>query len=203
MPEPEPSIFVVDDDAAVRDSLVELIESVGLKVETFASAQAFLEIYDPDKAGCLVLDVRMPEMSGLDLQEELNRRQAILPIIFITGHGDVPMAVEAMQRGAAEFIQKPFRDQDLLDRIERALQRDAENRKALEQRRLSARRLNALTVRERQVLERVVAGKANKVIAIELGISQRTVEIHRARMMEKMQAATLAELINMMMQVRQ
>lgn len=203
MPEPEPTVFVVDDDAAVRDSLVELIESVGLKVETFASAQTFLETYDPDKAGCLVLDVRMPGMSGWDLQEELNRRQAILPIIFITGHGDVPMAVEAMQRGAAEFIQKPFRDQNLLDRITRALQRNAENRKVLEKRRLSARRLNALTVRERQVLERVVAGKANKVIAIELGISQRTVEIHRARMMEKMRAANLAELINMMMQVRQ
>ncbi len=198
----EPTVFVVDDDAAVRDSLAELIESVGLHLEAYDSAQAFLAAYDPLRPGCLVLDVRMPGMSGLDLQEELNRRQVLLPIIFITGHGDVPMAVQALKRGAAEFIQKPFRDQDLLERIEGALERDAGHRKAWTAREFIVQRLDTLTARESEVLEKVVAGAPNKVIANELGISHRTVEIHRSKVMEKMQAGTLAELVGMVVRTR-
>lgn len=203
MNDSRPTVFVVDDDEAVRDSLAELIDSIGRPVETFDSAQAFLDAYDPARAGCLVLDVRMPGMSGLDLQERLNERQAILPIIFITGHGDVPMAVEAMQRGATEFLQKPFRDQDLLERIELALAQDAQQRGAQRERQRILQHMDGLTAREREVMERVVAGAANKVIALDLGISQRTVEIHRANVMDKMSAKTLPELVSMVLRVRE
>jgi two-component system, LuxR family, response regulator FixJ len=198
-----PSIFVVDDDSAVRDSLKLLLRSVGQAVETYGSGQEFLDGYNDDRAGCLVLDIRMPGMSGLELQQKLNERHSILPIIFITGHGDVPMAVEAMQAGAVDFIQKPFRDQDLIDRINQALEKDNNNRAALGERNDIRRRLETLTPREREVLDLVVHGKANKVIAGDLKLSQRTVEIHRARVMEKMQASSLAHLVRMVLEVGQ
>jgi two-component system response regulator FixJ len=196
-----PAVFIVDDDAAVRDALKFLLRSVGHPVEAFASALEFLDAYRDDRPGCLVLDIRMPGMSGLELQEKLVERRSILPIIFITGHGDVPMAVEAMQAGAMDFIQKPFRDQDLLDRINQALEKDAKNRAALGELNLIRERLASLTPREREVMDLVVHGKANKVIAGDLDLSQRTVEIHRARVMEKMQAASLAHLVRMVIEV--
>jgi FixJ family two-component response regulator len=198
-----PTIFVVDDDAAVRDALKLLLRSVGQAVETYGSAQEFLDAHGDDRPGCLVLDIRMPGMSGLELQQKLNERHSILPIIFITGHGDVPMAVEAMQAGAVDFIQKPFRDQDLIDRINQALEKDGSNRAALGERNDIRRRLETLTPREREVLDLVVHGKANKVIAGDLKLSQRTVEIHRARVMEKMQASSLAHLVRMVLEVGQ
>jgi two-component system response regulator FixJ len=198
-----PTIFIVDDDAAVRDALKLLLRSVGQAVETYASAQEFLDAYSEDRPGCLVLDIRMPGMSGLELQQKLNEKHSILPIIFITGHGDVPMAVEAMQAGAVDFIQKPFRDQDLIDRINQALEKDSSNRAALGERNDIRRRLDTLTPREREVLDLVVHGKANKVIAGDLKLSQRTVEIHRARVMEKMQASSLAHLVRMVLEVGQ
>jgi two-component system response regulator FixJ len=198
-----PTIFVVDDDAAVRDALKLLLRSVGQAVETFSSGQEFIDAYSEDRPGCLVLDIRMPGMSGLELQQKLNERHSILPIIFITGHGDVPMAVEAMQAGAVDFIQKPFRDQDLIDRINQALEKDNNNRAALGERNDIRRRLETLTPREREVLDLVVHGKANKVIAGDLKLSQRTVEIHRARVMEKMQASSLAHLVRMVLEVGQ
>jgi two-component system response regulator FixJ len=197
------TIFIVDDDAAVRDALKLLLRSVGQAVETYASAQEFLDAYSEDRPGCLVLDIRMPGMSGLELQQKLNEKHSILPIIFITGHGDVPMAVEAMQAGAVDFIQKPFRDQDLIDRINQALDKDSNNRAALGERNDIRKRLETLTPREREVLDLVVHGKANKVIAGDLKLSQRTVEIHRARVMEKMQASSLAHLVRMVLEVGQ
>jgi len=190
-------VYVVDDDEAVRDSLRLLLESVGLICEVFASAPQFLDGHNPDQHSCLVADIRMPGMSGLDLQEELNRRASTIPILFITGHGDVPMAVDAMKSGALDFIQKPFRDQELLDRINQALEQDQAHRddnRALAEIR---DRMTRLTVRETEVMERVVSGQANKVIALDLGVSQRTVEIHRARVMQKMGARSLAELVRM------
>jgi FixJ family two-component response regulator len=198
-----PTIFVVDDDSAVRDALKLLLRSVGQSVETYGAGTEFLESYSEDRPGCLVLDIRMPGMSGLELQQKLNEKHSILPIIFITGHGDVPMAVEAMQAGAVDFIQKPFRDQDLIDRINQALEKDTSNRAALGERNDIRRRLETLTPREREVLDLVVHGKANKVIAGDLKLSQRTVEIHRARVMEKMQASSLAHLVRMVLEVGQ
>ena len=198
-----PTIFVVDDDSAVRDALKLLLRSVGQSVETYGAGSEFLESYSEDRPGCLVLDIRMPGMSGLELQQKLNEKHSILPIIFITGHGDVPMAVEAMQAGAVDFIQKPFRDQDLIDRINQALEKDTSNRAALGERNDIRKRLETLTPREREVLDLVVHGKANKVIAGDLKLSQRTVEIHRARVMEKMQASSLAHLVRMVLEVGQ
>jgi two-component system, LuxR family, response regulator FixJ len=200
MKEKPATVFVVDDDDAVRTSLRLLLKSVGLPVETFGSAQEFLDAFDADRAGCLVLDIRMPGMSGLELQQKLNEMHAITPIVFITGHGDVPMAVEAMQHGAVDFIQKPFRDQDLIDRINQALERDKENRAGLKERDAIRRRMEQLTPREREVLDLVTQGKANKVIAGDLNVSQRTVEIHRARVMEKMGASSLAHLVRMVIE---
>jgi two-component system, LuxR family, response regulator FixJ len=199
MKERSPVVFVVDDDDAVRSSLRLLLKSVGLVPLALGSAREFLDKYDPAQPGCLVLDVRMPEMSGLELQENLNLRGAVIPVIFITGHGDVPMAVEAMQAGAFDFLQKPFRDQDLIDRIQRALEKDRANRAGLNERSLILERLESLTPREREVLALVTKGKPNKVMAAELGVSQRTVEIHRSRVMEKMSASSLAQLVRMMM----
>jgi FixJ family two-component response regulator len=196
------TVFIVDDDEAVRDSLRLLLHSVGLAVETYDSAAAFLAAYDSERCGCLVLDVRMPGMSGLDLAETLRDRQAILPIIFITGHGDVPMAVQAMQLGAMNFIQKPFRDQELLDLITAALQQDAASRKVMDEQQTVRRRLATLTPRECQVLDLLLEGQINKVIAAGLGVSQRTVEIHRSRIMEKMQTHSLAELVRLVLKVR-
>jgi two-component system, LuxR family, response regulator FixJ len=199
MKERSPAVFIVDDDEAVRSSLRLLIKSVGLIPTALGSAREFLEKYDPAQPGCLVLDVRMPEMSGLELQEQLNRQGAVIPVIFITGHGDVPMAVEALQAGAFDFLQKPFRDQDLIDRIQKALEKDRANRAVLNERSLIRERLESLTPREREVLEMVSSGKPNKIMAAELGVSQRTVEIHRGRVMEKMGASSLAQLVRMVL----
>lgn len=193
----EPKVFVVDDDQAVRDSLGLLLRSMGQKARLFDSAQAFLDDYDPTMAGCIVLDIRMPGMSGMELQQKLKTMHCTVPIIFVTGHGDVPMAVEAMHHGAFDFIQKPFRDQELLDRINQALTWDHEHRSDEDYRRGVIERFQNLTPREREVMDCVVRGLANKVIAMDLSLSQRTVEIHRARVMEKMNARSLADLVRM------
>ena len=197
-PQPQAStVYVVDDDEAVRNSIRFLLKSVGIATRPLSSAAEFLALYSPSQPGCLVLDVRMPAMSGLELQQQLNLRGATIPVIFITGHGDIPMAVEAMQHGAFDFLQKPFRDQDLIDRIQKALAKDEQLRCALhEQDRIQAR-FDSLTPREREVLELMARGKPNKVMAAELGLSQRTVEIHRARVMEKSGASSLAHLVRM------
>jgi two-component system response regulator FixJ len=196
------TVFVVDDDEAVRKSLRLLLQSAGLTVEIFASANEFLTRYDPQQAGCVLLDVSMPEMTGLELQEYLNVHGTIIPVIFITGHADVPMAVEAMRHGAYDFLEKPFQNQDLLQRVCSAIAQDRANRVRLEQRDAIQERLISLTPREREVLNLVTSGKANKVMAAELGVSQRTVEIHRARVMEKMGASSLAHLVRMVMDRR-
>jgi two-component system, LuxR family, response regulator FixJ len=198
----DPTIFVVDDDKSVRDSLRWLLESLRHKVETYASAAEFLMHCDPDRPGCLVLDVRMPEVSGLQLQEILATRRVQLPVVMITGHGDVAMAVRAMKAGAFDFIEKPFNDQLFLECIQRGLQANACQRRQDAQRQTVQTRMASLTAREREVLERVVAGKPNKMIAAELGISARTVEVHRAHLMDKMRADSLATLTAMCMPVR-
>jgi len=191
----EPLVYLVDDDEAVRDALGLLLKSVGLQSRLYASALEFLEDYSPERHACLVADIRMPGLSGLELQQRLNEQHAEIPIIFITGHGDVPMAVNAMKSGATDFIQKPFRDQDLLDRINKALQQDKERRVSGAQTRVIRDRLKLLTPRELEVMQRVVRGQANKVIAMDLGVSQRTVELHRARVMRKLKMRSLAELV--------
>lgn len=195
------TVFIVDDDAAVRGSLTLLLKSVGLRAMAYPSAQEFLDHYQQAQAGCLVLDVRMPGLSGLELQQQLNLRGATLPVLFMTGHADVPMAVEAMQAGAFDFLQKPFRDQDLLDRIQRALQHDAEVRAEHQQTLHVRERLATLTPRERQVMDLMTAGRPNKLMAVDLGLSQRTIEIHRAHVMDKMQARSLAQLVRMSLQL--
>jgi len=192
-------VMIVDDDAGVRNAMRSLLKSVGLNSALFASAQEFLDGYKPSQLGCLVLDIRMPGMSGMELQQQLNMRGAVIPVIFMTGHGDIPMAVEAMQHGAFDFLQKPFRDQDLLDRIQRAIARDAELRKSLGEHERIQVHLESLTPREREVLDLMTQGKQNKVIGQELGVSPRTIEIHRARVMEKMNAGSVAELVHMML----
>jgi two-component system response regulator FixJ len=191
------TVYVVDDDDGMRRALSLLLNTVGYKTAAFASPKDFLEKFQPDTAGCLILDIRMPGMSGLELQQRLNRMGSMLPVIFITGHGDVPMAVQAMKEGAFEFVQKPFRDQDLLDRINHALEQDRENRGTLARRADVLHRIESLTPREKQVMDLVVDGAANKVIAIDLGLSERTVEIHRAKVMEKMGARSVAHLVKL------
>jgi FixJ family two-component response regulator len=191
------TVFIVDDDDAVRGSLRLLLKASGLPSVALGSAQEFLDTWHAEQPGCLILDVRMPGMSGLELQTELNRRGAIIPVIFISGHGDIPMAVEAIQHGAFDFLSKPFSDQDLIDRVRRAIAVDAENRKALAEKETLRSRYESLTPREKEVLLLVTQGKANKVMAGDLGVSQRTVEIHRARVMEKMGAHALAQLVRM------
>lgn len=198
----QPMVFVVDDDSGVRSSIRILLKSVGINTTVFASAKEFLAAYDPSQPGCMVLDIRMPRMSGMELQLELNRLGAVIPVIFITGHGDVPMAVEAMQQGAFDFLQKPFRDQDLIHRIQKAMERDAAHRSALHETEAIKTRLESLTPREREVLELLADGKQNKVMAGELGLSQRTVEIHRSNVMDKMQARSVAQLVRMLLDVR-
>lgn len=197
MAEEDATVFVVDDDGAMRSSLSWLLESVGLRVETFASAQDFLADYDPERTGCLLLDVRMPGMSGLDLQRELGRRRAHLPLIIITGHGDIGMAVRAMKAGAADFLEKPFNDQVVIDRVQRCIDEDRRRRSEQSACTEFRERLAALTPREHEVYERVLQGKPNRIIAEELSISGKTVEVHRARMMEKMQAESLAQLVSL------
>ena len=196
----EPTVFIVDDDQAVARSLRWLIEIVRLGVETFASAQAFLDNYDSSKPGCLVLDVRMPGISGLELQERLAARRINIPIIFITGHGDVQMAVRALQAGAFDFVEKPFNDQDLLDRVQKAIAFDAERRSKEAQRAQLQALFSSLTPREREVLDLVVEGMSNKAIANTLGLSAKTVEVHRAKVMEKMHARSISDLVKMAMQ---
>jgi FixJ family two-component response regulator len=194
-PDPQPIVFVVDDDRAMRDSLRWLLESVGLSVRTYATAAEFLDDHDPAQPGCLVLDVRMPGMSGLDLQTELAQRGAELPTIVVTGHAEVAMAVRAVKAGAIDFIEKPFSDQLLLDRVRQALEIDRQSREIRIRREEARRRLASLSAREREVLSLVAAGKANKEIAAALGLSPKTVEVHRAHVMAKMAVDSLAELI--------
>ncbi|MBL8471531.1 MAG: response regulator transcription factor [Rhodocyclaceae bacterium] len=194
---PEGTVHIVDDEADVREALALLVRSVGLAAASYASAYDFLQRYRPGAAGCAVFDVRMPGMSGLDLQEKLRRDGIALPIIFMTGHGDVPMAVRAMRAGALDFIEKPFNDQEMLDRIQAAIARDAEARDAAADLRQVAARHADLTPREREVMQLIVAGRLNKQIADELGLSTRTVELHRAHLMEKMQADSLSHLVRM------
>ena len=191
------TIYIVDDDQAIRHAMSLLMKSVGLQCEIFESADDFLSEHSNDRSGCLVLDIRMPGMGGLELQEKLREMDCTLPVIFITGHGDIPMAVEAMQKGAFDFIQKPFRDQELLDRIQDALKTEREQRSRREKQSVVRDKLSRLTKREHEVFDLVVTGKPNKIIAHELGVSQRTVEIHRARVMEKMEARSLADLVRM------
>lgn len=191
------TVFIVDDDASIRLAMQTLMDSVDINSEVFASANEFLDKLDNSRPGCLVLDIRMPGLSGLELQNELIKRDCPLPIIFISGHGDVPMAVEAMQKGAVDFIQKPFRDQELLDRIQIALTTDTERREQHRHHAAVSDCYKKLTDREREVFHLVVTGKPNKIIAYELDVSQRTIEIHRARVMEKMQAKSLADLVKM------
>jgi two-component system response regulator FixJ len=191
------TVYVVDDDDGMRRALDTLLSTVGYKTAVFSRPSEFLANFKIDSPGCLVLDIRMPDMSGLELQQHLNRIGSMLPVIFITGHGDVPMAVQAMKEGAFEFVQKPFRDQDLLDRINHALKQDAENRNTVARRTEVLNRLESLTPRERQVMDLVVEGAANKVIAIDLDLSERTVEIHRAKVMEKMGARSVAHLVKL------
>jgi FixJ family two-component response regulator len=202
MREPDPVVFVVDDDSSLRHALTNLLRSVGLRVETFGSAREFLAGPRPDAPGCVVLDVRLPGLSGLDLQRELAAAQLDLPIIFMTGYGDIPMTVQAMKAGAVEFLTKPFRDQDLLDAIQQALERD---RVAWRQRAaLAAVRqcYDRLTPREREVMRFVVAGWLNKQIAAELGTSEIMVKVHRGQVMRKMQAASVADLVRMAAHLR-
>ena len=193
----ESVVHVIDDDEAVRDSISMLLDTVGIAHRLYGSAVEFLQAYDQRTRGCLVLDIRMPEMTGLQLQEELNRRNAHLPIIFITGHGDIPMAVEAMRRGALDFIRKPFGEDDLLERVKEALERDAQTQASRTALGDLQQRYATLSPRELEVFARVADGQANKVVAIELGISERTVEIHRAQVMQKMGARSLAQLVRM------
>jgi FixJ family two-component response regulator len=195
MSESDQVVFVVDDDDAVRGSLRMLLHSVGLKSVLYPSAAAFLAGVSNHHRGCALLDIRMPGMSGLELFEQLNARGIRLPVIFITGHGDVPMAVRAIKKGAFDFLQKPFNDQDLLDRVQVALREDTTRRSSDAERQALRLRRDRLTPREREIMERVVAGQANKVIAIDLGLSERTVELHRAHVMEKMEVRSLAELV--------
>jgi two-component system, LuxR family, response regulator FixJ len=194
------TVFIVDDNNSVRDSLRWLVQSVGLNVETYASAQEFLDSYDYGRAGCLLLDVRMPGMSGLELQEKLAEENIDIPIIIITGHGDVPMAIRAMKSGAMDFIEKPFNDQMLLERIQQAIEVDAKTRTAKSEFDKIQECMDLLTPREREVMDLLALGKCNKTIAAELGLSARTVEIHRGRVLEKMNAGTVCELARMAVQ---
>ncbi len=190
-------IHVVDDDTAMCESLRWLIESVGFAVKIYPGAKAFLDNYEDVGHGCLLLDVRMPEMSGLELQEQLNKNHIEIPIIFITGHGDVPMAVRAMKAGALEFLNKPFNDQELLDCINRAIEYDSQRRQSSTERNHIMERLDQLTTRERQVLKELVTGKLNKVIAADLELSIKTIELHRSNIMRKLQSRSLAQIISM------
>jgi len=193
----EQTVFIVDDDAAVRDSIAELVESVGLQAEGYASALAFLEALEPERPGCLVLDVRMAEMSGLALQERLNELEIGIPVIVLTGHGDVPMAVQAMKAGAVDFIQKPYRDQTLLDSINAALSLDADARRSRATEDDFNYRLASLTEREKEVLDHLLAGRTSKEIAGALAISPRTAEAHRRNLLHKLGVGSAKELMRM------
>ena len=193
----DPTVFIVDDDAGVRKSIRELLISVGLAVETFESSQSFLDTFDAARPGCLVLDVRMARMSGLALEAKLAEMGADIPIVFISGHGDIPMAVNAIKRGAVDFVPKPYQEQHLLDAINEALRRDAQRRAAPLDASGFSERLQILTPREREVLDLALKGHSSKVIASELGISHRTVEIHRSNLLEKLGVASITELLRL------
>jgi len=195
------TVFIVDDDEAVRDSLSWLMQSVGLSTETFPSADAFLQGFGEDRPGCLLLDIRMPGISGLELQSLLRERGFRLPLVVISGHADVPMAVRALKAGAFDFIEKPFNDQLLLDTVQRAIEHDRQERESHARLDVWRRRLDTLTPREREVLQLVVGGASNKQISSELGVSMKTVEAHRARVMDKLQADSLSELVRMTLTV--
>jgi len=197
MKEPDPIVFVIDDEALIRDGLRSLIRSIGLRAETFSSAQEFLAAKRPDAPACLVLDVRMPGLSGLDLQRNLRDAQIYIPIIFLTGHGDIPMTVRAMKEGAVEFLTKPVRGQDLLDAVQKAIELDRSLRKERAELAETRRRFDSLTPRETEVLNLVVAGLLNKQIADELGTSELTIKTHRAHVMEKTGSDSLAHLVRM------
>jgi FixJ family two-component response regulator len=197
MNETPPVVFVVDDEPAVRISLKRLLRSIGLEARTYASSQEFLHSERPDAPACLVLDVRLPGLSGLDLQQELAAANVDLPIIFVTGHGDIPMSVRAMKAGAVEFLTKPFREQDLLEAIQRGLERNRITRQQSTELRTLQRRYALLTPREREVFPRVTSGLLNKQIAAELGASEKTIKVHRGQVMQKMEAESLAHLIQM------
>jgi FixJ family two-component response regulator len=199
---PEPIVFVVDDDASVREALASLLGSVALRVQCFATPTEFLRVAPSESPSCLILDVRMPGLSGLELQRMLTRMERQVPIIFISAHGDIPMAVRAMKAGAVEFLPKPFRDEDLLDAIRQALDRDRAMRAdQAELSRIRGRHAQ-LTLRQRQVLGLVIEGKLNKQIAAELGLSENTIKIHRRRIMETMDAASVAKLVHMIARLR-
>jgi FixJ family two-component response regulator len=195
-------VCVVDDDESVRRALARLIRSVGFSTETFPSAKAFLDHGTPDRPACLILDIRLPGPSGLDLQETLSQRGQDLPIVFITGHGDVPTTVRAMKAGAVDFLQKPFKDQELLDCVQRAVARSREQRAERAERAELQKRLGTLTPREREVLLQVVTGKLNKQIAGDLGIAEKTIKVHRGRVMQKMHAGSVADLVRMVEKLR-
>ena len=191
----EQTVFIVDDDEGVRDGLSLLLATVGQSCELYECGQEFLDAYDDSKRGCLLLDIRMPRMTGLDLQKKLLEQGSTIPIIFITGHGDIPMAVEAMRRGALDFIRKPFREHDLLERINEALNIDEDAHRKAPTRQQFAERLSTLSEREKEVFDRVADGHMNKGIAADLGISERTVEVHRGQVMKKLDVKTLAQLV--------
>lgn len=193
----EPTVYIIDDDQAVRDSLSALFQSLGIRVETFASAGEFLTLAAEPRIGCLLVDVRMPGLSGLELQEQLVKQQSYLPIIMITGHGDVTTAVRAMKAGARDFIEKPFNEQLLLERVQACLEESRFAQQALERIGALRAQVDQLTPREREVLTLTVQGKPSKVIASELGISSKTVDVHRSRLMEKLEVKSLAELIRL------
>jgi len=197
MKESGPKVFVVDDDASIRRALERLLKSVGLDVETFSTAREFLSHEEYEGPNCLVLDVRMPGLSGLDLQQELTKADRSLPIIFISGHGNIPMSVRAMKAGAVDFLEKPFEDQDLIDLIQNAIEQDRETKREHVKKRNIQKRFESLTSREREVFAHVVAGLLNKQIAFKLGISEKTIKVHRGRVMEKMAAGSLADLVRM------
>jgi FixJ family two-component response regulator len=199
MSESNPIVYVVEDDDVSRLLVRALAQSIGVECRAFADASEFLANYDAQQAGCLVLDVFMPGMNGLELQNELNRRGAVIPVIFVTGNADVPSVVEAMRHGAFNYLLKPIRNLDLIDNVHRALEHDRHNRQTLMRFDAIRERIFSLTAREREVLELVARGRANKVIAQELHLSQRTVELHRSRVMEKMGASSLAQLVRMLM----
>lgn len=190
-----PIIYIVDDNDDVRETMQLLFESVDLRAESFGSAGEFLDAYPMGQSGCLIADVRMPEMSGLELQEEMVKRSIDLPVIIITGYGDVEMAVNAMKAGAADFIEKPYKEQELLDRVHKAISQSAEKRQESSEEQMVRERLAQLTPRERQILEFIVDGEPNKRIAYHLGISEKTIEFHRAKIMKKLEAKSLAELV--------